>query len=60
MCSNMRKMKTKEGRMMAEFCKKHCIELLDKNFERAKKYGWWCGEDGLCEECGFEHVVKEE
>ncbi len=42
---------------MAEFCKKHCKEILGIT-ESDSSWNEWCceGKDYPCEQCGYEHL----
>jgi hypothetical protein len=43
---------------MAEFCVKHCKEMFGgyekEDFDWTTS-PWYCGKNGLCETCGYEH-----
>jgi len=63
-----------ENKKMAEFCKKHVNEIIGTVEELKKLNGaekpltqkeaellwtaWYCGDNGLCEECGYAHIAN--
>jgi hypothetical protein len=42
---------------MAEFCKKHCVEIMGLDPDKYKE--WVCKYGHLCEECGYDYIEED-
>ena len=44
---------------MAQYCDECADKHLGINKLENEKAGWYCGKNGFCEGCGYEHLKRQ-